>query len=178
MSLHQLNRNGKTKTKSKVNGETSSLTETARLLDAALPKGVSQGDMRRRDGDSSVYKFYLRSAGLLSPSIIAAAMIILAFCDGFPNLWLKWWAEDNAREPNANLGKWLGVYVALGAGAGLSLAVGAWYIKDLDFNQERLGLRRVQAALRGHDNELRSFLPLRTFEDSVKVLNSRTCFKW
>ena len=70
----------------KVNEDMSSSTiEIARLLDAALPKGVSQGDMHRRDGDSSVYKFYLRSAGLLSPSIITATMIALAFCDGFPS---------------------------------------------------------------------------------------------
>ena len=142
MSLEQPTPNQKANPKAKTGGKVSSVTETARLLDAALPKGVNQGDMRRRDGDTSIYRFYLQSAGLLSPIIITATMITLAFCDGFPSeshtylviaiftnnkdLWLKWWAEDNAREPNAHLGKWLGVYTALGVGAGLSLVIGAW----------------------------------------------------
>ena len=64
-------------------GVSTILTETARLLDAALPTGVKQGDLQRRDGDTSIYKFYLKSAGWLSPSIIIAMMTILAFCDGF-----------------------------------------------------------------------------------------------
>ncbi len=73
-------------TKPKTGGDnSSSLTEISRLLDAALPKGVNQDDLHRRDGDTSVYKFYLQSAGLLSPSIITATMVILAFCDGFPS---------------------------------------------------------------------------------------------
>lgn len=85
ISSEQPTWNQKANPKAKSNGEVSSVVETARLLDAALPKGVNQGDMRRRDGDTSVYRFYLQSAGLLSPIIIIATMITLAFCDGFPS---------------------------------------------------------------------------------------------
>lgn len=39
----------------------------------------------RRTGDSSVYKYYIRSAGLLSPAVFITTMAILAFCDSFPS---------------------------------------------------------------------------------------------
>lgn len=40
-------------------------------------------------------------------------------------LWIGWWA--GAAQPLDNLGKWLGVYAALGVGAILSIGLGLWY---------------------------------------------------
>ncbi|KAL2000415.1 hypothetical protein VTN02DRAFT_3099 [Thermoascus thermophilus] len=87
---------------------------------------ISEADARRnrRTGDSSVYKYYFRSAGLLSPAVFLTTMATLAFCDTFPILWLKWWAQANTANPNADLGKWIGVYVALATGCLISLLIG------------------------------------------------------
>ncbi|GME30562.1 hypothetical protein M1837_005155 [Neofusicoccum parvum] len=43
-------------------------------------------------------------------------------------LWLKWWAEENGRAPNANLGKWLGGYTGFGFGELVSLFAGVWQL--------------------------------------------------
>lgn len=39
---------------------------------------------RRQLGDSTVYKFYLASAGWKPATIFVASMIVFAFCDSFP----------------------------------------------------------------------------------------------
>ncbi|GME25282.1 Metal resistance protein YCF1-like protein 2 [Neofusicoccum parvum] len=44
------------------------------------------------------------------------------------DIWLKWWAEANEKKPNADLGKWLGVYAALGVGAVAAVLVGIWQL--------------------------------------------------
>ncbi|KAL1619695.1 hypothetical protein SLS56_010027 [Neofusicoccum ribis] len=82
----------------------------------------------RQMGDSAVYKFYMKSAGTLTLIIFFISMAVFAFCDSFPNIWLKWWAEANEKKPNADLGKWLGVYAALGVGAVAAVLVGIWQL--------------------------------------------------
>lgn len=42
-------------------------------------------DTRRQTGDSTVYKFYLNSAGRKAPAIFVASMVVFAFCDSFPS---------------------------------------------------------------------------------------------
>ena len=40
-------------------------------------------------------------------------------------IWLGWWATSP--DPSADLGKWLGVYVAFGVGSMLAAGLGIWY---------------------------------------------------
>lgn len=105
-----------------------------------------QADSARQLGDWGMYSFYARAAGWFSLATFAGAMIVFAFCDSFPgnlppgsihveiiiltnsssDIWLKWWAESNEQRPNEDLGKWLGVYAALGVGSVASVLFGMW----------------------------------------------------
>ncbi|KAK1634372.1 ABC transporter [Colletotrichum phormii] len=87
-----------------------------------------QADSARQLGDWGMYAFYARAAGWFSLSTFAGAMIVFAFCDSFPDIWLKWWAESNEQRPNQDLGKWLGVYAALGVGSVASVLFGMWQL--------------------------------------------------
>ncbi|KAK1463361.1 ABC transporter [Colletotrichum melonis] len=107
-----------------------------------------QADSARQLGDWGMYSFYARAAGWFSLSTFVGAMIVFAFCDSFPgtlpqesidveiirltnsssDIWLKWWAESNEQRPNQDLGKWLGVYAALGVGSVASVLFGMWQL--------------------------------------------------
>ncbi|OHE98019.1 ABC transporter [Colletotrichum orchidophilum] len=87
-----------------------------------------QADSARQLGDWGMYSFYARAAGWFSLSAFTSAMIAFAFCDSFPDIWLKWWAESNEKRPNQDLGKWLGVYAALGVGSVASVLFGMWQL--------------------------------------------------
>ncbi|CCF44599.1 ABC transporter [Colletotrichum higginsianum] len=87
-----------------------------------------QADSTRQLGDWGMYSFYAKAAGWCSLSAFASAMVVFAFCDSFPEIWLKWWAESNETRPNQDLGKWLGVYAALGVGSVVSVLFGMWQL--------------------------------------------------
>ncbi|KAK2038982.1 ABC transporter [Colletotrichum somersetense] len=100
--------------------------ETVPPNETALVDIEYQAKVTRRLGDSAVYLFYAKSAGWWPIVVFVLSMAVFAFCSSFPNIWLKWWAEDPS--PSSNLGKWLGVYVALGVGSVLAVALGAWQL--------------------------------------------------
>ncbi|KAK2033917.1 ABC transporter [Colletotrichum zoysiae] len=87
-----------------------------------------QADATRQLGDWGMYNFYAKAAGWFSLTAFAGAMVVFAFCDSFPDIWLKWWAESNETRPNQYLGKWLGVYAALGVGSVVSVLFGMWQL--------------------------------------------------
>lgn len=89
------------------------------------PPILAQGGADRRLGDSAAYRFYISAMPGYAVLIFFTSFAVFSFCSYFPSIWLKWWAEANAKHPNENLGKWLGVYVSLGVGAvgALSLAI-------------------------------------------------------
>ncbi|KAF6795321.1 ABC multidrug transporter [Colletotrichum sojae] len=94
--------------------------------EAAVVDMEYQAQAARRLGDSAVYGFYARSAGVWPLTCFVACMVVFAFCGSFPNIWLKWWAENP--NPGSNLGKWLGVYAALGVGSVIGVGIGAWQL--------------------------------------------------
>ncbi|KAF9876316.1 ABC transporter [Colletotrichum karsti] len=101
--------------------------------DAASPQAFldaldDKADATRQLGDWAMYSFYARAAGWFSLSVFAGFMILMAFCDSFPDIWLKWWTEANERRPNQDLGKWIGVYAALGVGSILSFLIAMWQL--------------------------------------------------
>ncbi|KAH8806029.1 ABC transporter [Xylogone sp. PMI_703] len=93
---------------------------------SALPVIEPVPERDRRLGRPDMYPFYARSAGIDTLSIFLGAMIVFTFCNAFPTMWLNWWAESNATNPNGELGKWLGVYVALGVGASIAALIAFW----------------------------------------------------
>ncbi|KAK6449569.1 hypothetical protein FP744_10005819 [Trichoderma asperellum] len=135
-------REGITKSKRKLEPSTNPATDAAATADLT---GALQADAARQMGDSAVYKFYLESAGW--PTLIAfvVAIIVFAFCDSFPSVWLKWWAESNEKDPNSNLGKWLGVYTVLSVGAFISCLVAAWELFIVVINRSGLYFHDILA---------------------------------
>lgn len=85
-------------------------------------------DSSRRLGDGAVYNYYFKSAGIIVSIIFALAMIVYAFCSAYPTVWLSNWSNAMARGEGENLGKWLGVYVLLGAGATIAGGVGGYQL--------------------------------------------------
>uniref|UniRef100_L2GAL4 ABC multidrug transporter n=1 Tax=Colletotrichum fructicola (strain Nara gc5) TaxID=1213859 RepID=L2GAL4_COLFN len=87
-----------------------------------------QADTTRQLGDWAMYSFYAKAAGWFSLSMFAGFMVVFAFFDSFPDIWLKWWTEANEQRPNQDLGKWVGVYAALGVGSIVSFFISMWFL--------------------------------------------------
>ncbi|KAI1339794.1 ABC transporter [Xylariaceae sp. FL0016] len=88
-------------------------------------------EMKRKNGDLSVYSYYFASSGLGTIALFVACIVVWVFCSRFPTIWLKWWSEANVKHPNQNVGMYLGVYVLIqliGAGA-LSVALWVAFIR-------------------------------------------------
>ncbi|EED18735.1 multidrug resistance protein, putative [Talaromyces stipitatus ATCC 10500] len=107
------------------------------------PKSSTQGNSTKPNGqsvqkpnaspattavsDSSIYRFYLEAIGIWPMAIFISLEAIWAFLCVFPVQWLKWWAEDNDKHPNKNLGLYLGVYATLQVTALGSSALVTWF---------------------------------------------------
>ncbi|RAH61586.1 multidrug resistance protein MDR [Aspergillus piperis CBS 112811] len=96
----------------------------------ALPNQAAPGivssdadDMNRKTGDLSIYAYYLRAAGPWHVSIYFVSLIVGVFCSQFPNLWVQWWGEENARTPFGRLALYISVYAVLAA---VGAALWAW----------------------------------------------------
>ncbi|PHH65591.1 hypothetical protein CDD81_2026 [Ophiocordyceps australis] len=85
-------------------------------------------DGTRQTGDASVHMYYARAAGLRPALAFVAALIVGAFTDAFSQIWLLWWTEAVALDPNTPTGKWLGVYAALGVLGIICNLIAAWQI--------------------------------------------------
>ncbi|KAJ0284634.1 hypothetical protein COL940_003955 [Colletotrichum noveboracense] len=106
---------------------------TSGLGNEKPPKAVinaleEQADATRQLGDWAMYSFYAKAAGWFSLSMFAGFMIVFAFFDSFPDIWLKWWTEANEQRPNQDLGKWVGIYTALGVGSIVSFFISIWFL--------------------------------------------------
>ncbi|KAK2813402.1 hypothetical protein FQN50_000718 [Emmonsiellopsis sp. PD_5] len=82
----------------------------------------------RRTGDIAIYSQYIKSVGRLPFAIFIVTLSIFAFAFSFPTLWVKWWAEDNAKHPNARLDFYLGIYGLLGGASLLFLVISCWLV--------------------------------------------------
>ncbi|KAF2725176.1 P-loop containing nucleoside triphosphate hydrolase protein [Polychaeton citri CBS 116435] len=83
-------------------------------------------DARRRNGDFSVYRYYLTASGLFAVSLHVTFMVIWIFCTEFPTVWIKWWSETNEKHANQNVGMYIAVYAMLGVVATVGACLAAW----------------------------------------------------
>lgn len=85
-------------------------------------------EANKRTGDLSIYSYYAGSVGWFAVIVFIVSICSYAFCISFPQIWLAWWAEANAKKPNSRLGYWLGIYALLGVVGLASLVISCWQI--------------------------------------------------
>lgn len=85
-------------------------------------------EANKRTGDLSIYAYYAKSVGWIAVVTFIVAISAYVFCISFPQIWLGWWADENARTPNSRLGYWLGIYALLGVAGLAALVVSCWQI--------------------------------------------------
>ena len=95
-----------------------------------IKKPVTDEDFEsnKRTGDLSIYLYYTKSVGVFAVLVFVVAMSGYVFCISFPQIWLGWWAEANAEQPNKHMGYYLGIYIMLGILALLALVISCWQI--------------------------------------------------
>ncbi|KHN96132.1 ABC transporter [Metarhizium album ARSEF 1941] len=69
----------------------------------------------RHAGDMRIYGYYAKIAGRWTIGVYLFACCIFVFGMTFPSVWMQWWTNANAENPNERTGYWLGVYGALAA---------------------------------------------------------------
>jgi ABC-type multidrug transport system fused ATPase/permease subunit len=89
---------------------------------------VKETDLSRQEGDAAVHKFYAKAAGLRSVVFFLFALAVSAATDALSQIWVVWWTEAIAEDPDESNGKWLGVYAALGIIGVLANFLAAWEI--------------------------------------------------
>ncbi|KAM3517755.1 hypothetical protein NHJ13051_008721 [Beauveria bassiana] len=80
-------------------------------------------DAKRKQGDWSVYSYYLSSSSYSIVILFLASMAIWVFCTELATVWLKWWSEANEREADKDAGIFMGVYTFLGLFGVIAIAI-------------------------------------------------------
>ena len=100
-------------------------------------------DLRRKNGDISVYKYYLTNAGSVAVGLYVVSVVIWIFCTEFSSkfnlllcpllstdrvtaVWIKRWSEANTLHPNKNVGMYMGIYAMFGLLGTLGVFMAAW----------------------------------------------------
>ncbi|PVH99336.1 P-loop containing nucleoside triphosphate hydrolase protein [Periconia macrospinosa] len=83
-------------------------------------------DFRKNSSHQGIYRYYFKALGGRNLAVFAAACISFTFCLRFPDLWLSWWATANSKKPGQDVGRYIGVYVALQLGTLLLVTLWAW----------------------------------------------------
>ncbi|KAH7329602.1 P-loop containing nucleoside triphosphate hydrolase protein [Stachybotrys elegans] len=90
------------------------------------PAEDHEGDAGRRSGDVAIYTYYVRAIGWIPTMLFVLAICAYVVCVTFPTVWLGWWSDANADEPNQDLGYYLGIYAMLGGLALAFLVASCW----------------------------------------------------
>ncbi|TDZ74872.1 ABC transporter atnG [Colletotrichum trifolii] len=96
-----------------VTDERSSPTPEDAKSETAATDIQSDEDRLRQNGSWTVYKYYIEQGGWVAFTLFILATITESFASGFTTVWFQWWVDANEKEPNHDLGKYLGVYAML-----------------------------------------------------------------
>ncbi|RAH77151.1 P-loop containing nucleoside triphosphate hydrolase protein [Aspergillus japonicus CBS 114.51] len=105
------------------NASSVTLVAAAELSGVASPVQADENETRppikasadRDLADVSIYRYYLATAPSGAWLLVYGSLAALVALHTFMSVWVKWWAEDNDREPNRNLNMRVGIYWLLGA---------------------------------------------------------------
>lgn len=89
---------------------------------------VKETDISRQEGDAAVHKYYAKAAGWRSVIFFIFALAVSAFTDSFSQIWIVWWTEALAEDPDTSNNKWLGVYSGLGIIGVMANVLAGWEI--------------------------------------------------
>ncbi|OAA38788.1 ABC transporter [Cordyceps fumosorosea ARSEF 2679] len=116
------------------NSEDATVQQVGSLVAESLPSTPEYGtghdnvlDTRRKQGDWSVYSYYLSSSGYSIVSIFLASMAFWVFCTEFSTVWLKWWSGANEMEANKDVGTFMGVYAFLSLFGVVAIGISCWF---------------------------------------------------
>ncbi|KAK7997810.1 hypothetical protein PG989_005850 [Apiospora arundinis] len=108
-------------------------------------------DTRRKNGDMSVYKYYLKNAGWKVVILYTISVVIWIFFSEFSSkcqfternyttttkchelkicrlaIWVKRWSEANTNEANKSVGFYIGIYAMMGVLGTLGASLAAWF---------------------------------------------------
>ncbi|KAH8201947.1 hypothetical protein TruAng_003860 [Truncatella angustata] len=85
-------------------------------------------DLKRRQGDWSVYSYYFKAAGKYELAFFLAFMSLWTVCEQFSAVWLNWWSDANEVATNRRDGMYLGVYAGLGVAASVFMGAACWFL--------------------------------------------------
>ncbi|TEA11376.1 ABC transporter ecdL [Colletotrichum sidae] len=90
------------------------------------PNEVRHTDKRRKNGEKAVYKYYLENAGWNVVFLYVGGVVMWLFLAEFSTIWMKWWSESNAANPNQRVGYYLGIYAMFGVLGAVGASVAGW----------------------------------------------------
>lgn len=84
-------------------------------------------DKKRLLGDTGIYVYYFSCLGWLLTFTFFLLQVAFAFFTVFPNIWLKWWAESNGENPNAENARYASGFASLQIAGLVSSGVLTWF---------------------------------------------------
>lgn len=118
--------------------------------DLAVEVDMSPSDLRRKNGDLSVYSYYFSCSGFPAMALFVACMAVWIFCSEFPTIWLKWWSEANVERPNSDVGMYMAVFAVIefvGVGA-ISAACYVAFIHIISNSASKIHSDLLESTLR------------------------------
>ncbi|OJK02591.1 hypothetical protein ASPACDRAFT_1864098 [Aspergillus aculeatus ATCC 16872] len=99
--------------------------------------------------DGAGYLYYLKSTGRTLASVYVILILIAAFCQDFPNLWMKWWSNADSQGSSQLSGMYLGVFIAFAVGTVVVGAAGSWVylIRMISNSAERLHIDLLRSIM-------------------------------
>ncbi|KAB8258546.1 ABC transporter [Aspergillus pseudonomiae] len=90
------------------------------------PTSSPPTDLRRKNGDLSIYRYYLTSSGYVAVGLYALFMVLWIFFTEFSVIWVSWWSEANETHPNQKVAMYMGVYAMMGVLGTFAACLAAW----------------------------------------------------
>ncbi|KAF2649718.1 P-loop containing nucleoside triphosphate hydrolase protein, partial [Lophiostoma macrostomum CBS 122681] len=92
-------------------------------METLMELNNEERDLKRQNGDLSVYRYYFRAGGHGNVATMLALVGLWVFCTEFSVVIVNWWSKANTQGHNSDA-LYLGVYMGLGfLGAGFLLSV-------------------------------------------------------
>ncbi|KZL73903.1 ABC transporter [Colletotrichum tofieldiae] len=87
----------------------------------------------RKTGDIILYWYYLKSIGWLYGLAGVIFLVLDCFVRFFPQLWLKFWTEDDIKTGSADTAMYFGVYCAISLIGLIVIGINVWFVKTLTY---------------------------------------------